>query len=256
MAESDEPGPESVDAGPGTEADPNVESTPIAEPSQAAAAEVEAKAAAAAQVEAEAAEAEAVDGEGESVGGEAVEGDGEAVEADADGGAAEPQLAPEPEPELLHGAPVTRSRGQTVLHPGREDYPALVASLREQGWWTCLDLCAVDYLGYRAARELPAGTQPERFEVVVQLVNHRERSRLRLRVQVPEADPTVASIFSLHPGVENPEREAYDLFGITFEGHPDMSRILMPDDWEGHPLRKDAPSGRIPVQFKAPSSAR
>ncbi len=171
---------------------------------------------------------------------------------------AEPQepSAPLPEPELLHGAPVTWSRGQAVLHPSREDYLELVRSLRTQGWWSCVDLCGVDYLGYAASRELPPGTEPERFEIVVMLVNHTEPGRLRLRVQVPESDPTVPSLFSLHPGVENPEREVFDMFGISFDGHPDLSRILMPDEWDGHPLRKDYDVGRIPVQFKGVSSAR
>jgi NADH-quinone oxidoreductase subunit C len=228
--------------------DPNVESTPIAEPSQAAEAEVEAIDEATDLVEIEAADDAASDeGSGAEGGAEpSDEPDPEAAEVDTD----------LPEPELLHGVPVTRSRGATVLHPTRERYPSLVAELRTLGWWSCVDLCAVDYLGYAPDRGLPPGTAPERFEVVVQLVNHRERSRLRIRVQVPEDDPTVPSLFSLHPGVENPEREAYDLFGVVFEGHPDLSRILLPDEWEGHPLRKDAPDGRIPVQFKAPASAR
>jgi NADH-quinone oxidoreductase subunit C len=171
-------------------------------------------------------------------------------------GEPEPEPEPLPEPELLHGAPVTWSRGQAVLHPSRADYVALVRQLREQGFWTCVDLCGVDYLGFAGTRDLPPGTDPERFEVVAVLVDHTDRTRVRLRVQVPADDPSLPSLFSLHPGVENPEREVYDMFGITFEGHPDLSRILMPDEWEGHPLRKDYDVGRIPVQFKGVSSAR
>jgi NADH-quinone oxidoreductase subunit C len=178
------------------------------------------------------------------------------AEAASDVDSAEAEAEPEPEPELLHGAPVSWSRGQAVLHPSREDYVALVRRLREQGFWSCVDLCGVDYLGYAADRDLPPGTRPERFEVVVVLVDHSTRTRLRLRVQVPADDPTMPSLFEVHPGVENPEREVFDMFGITFEGHPDLSRILMPDEWEGHPLRKDYDVGRIPVQFKGVSSAR
>ena len=96
----------------------------------------------------------------------------------------------------------------------------------------------------------------ERFEVVVNLLNHRDRQRVRLRVQVPADDPTCPSLFAVHPGTEAPEREAFDLFGITFDGHPDLTRILLPDEWVGHPLRKDHAVGRIPVQFKAAPAAR
>lgn len=231
---------ESNDATPEEHGDDVVESDVAATPDQAPEAEVEAQDEAAEQVEAEAGglDEPTVDA---------------AEQAEA---AEEPEPEPEPEPELLHGAPVTWSRGQAVLHPDRDGYVDLVRSLREQGWWTCVDLCGVDYLGYAGTRELPPGTEPERFEVVVSLLNHAERSRLRLRVQVPEDDPTLPTLFTLHPGVENPEREVFDMFGISFTDHPDPSRILMPDEWEGHPLRKDDAVGRIPVQFKGVSSAR
>ncbi|MGB8385265.1 MAG: NADH-quinone oxidoreductase subunit C, partial [Dermatophilaceae bacterium] len=73
-------------------------------------------------------------------------------------------------------------------------------------------------------------------------------------VQVPGDDATCPSLFDVHPGTEAMEREVFDMFGITFTGHPDLTRVLMPEDWEGHPLRKDYAVGRIPVQFKgAPS---
>ncbi len=161
-----------------------------------------------------------------------------------------------PAVETMFDVPVTRSRGQVVLHPDREAYLGLVGTLRTAGYWVCVDLCAVDHLGHHGDRGLPDGVTGERFEVVVNLLNHLERSRIRLRVQVPEDDATMPSLFHLHPGVQNAERETFDLFGIRFEGHPDMTRILLPDDWEGYPLRKDDPSGRIPVQFKAAPSAR
>ena len=141
------------------------------------------------------------------------------------------------------------SLGQEVLHPGRHRYVELAQSLKDAGFVTCSDLCAVDYL-YQLDRALPEGVVGERFEVVVNLLSLAERRRVRLRVQVPEGDPVLPTLFYVYPGTENMEREAFDMFGIVFSGHPDMTRILMPQDWEGHPLRKDYSVGRVPVQFK------
>ncbi len=165
--------------------------------------------------------------------------------------------APAPEPETLHGALVTWSRGQQVLHPPKGDLHTLVRTLRDDdGFNMCLDVTAVDYLTYEAPRDLPEGIEPERFEVVVILMSHTRRERIRLRTQVAEDDATLPSLFDVHPGTEAMEREVFDLFGIAFEGHPDLTRILMPEDWDGHPLRKDFAIGRIPVQFKHPQDAR
>ena len=80
-----------------------------------------------------------------------------------------------------------------------------------------------------------------RFEVNYHLLSLERRNRIRLKVKLAGNDPTVASVTSVWPGANWHERENYDLFGIQFEGHPDLKRILMPDDWEGHPLRKDYP---------------
>jgi NADH-quinone oxidoreductase subunit C len=170
---------------------------------------------------------------------------------------ADTEAEPEPPapPPTLHGAPVSDSRGQAVVHPHRSEYLALVRTLKDEGFVMCVDLCGVDYL-LEPNRPLPDGVSPERFEVSVNLLSLAERRRLRVRVQVPEADPRVPSIYELHPGTEAMEREAYDMFGILFDGHPDLSRILMPDDWEGHPLRKDYGIGRIPVQFKHAGGGR
>ena len=156
-----------------------------------------------------------------------------------------------PEPEQRYGQSVTWSRGQAVLHADRSELATLVQRLRDdEGFDVCLDVTAVDYLTYAAPREVPAGTTPERFEVVVVLAGLETRDRIRIRVQVPEDDAVVPSLFEVHPGTEAFEREVYDMFGIRFDGHPDLTRILMPEDWEGHPLRKDYAIGRIPVQFK------
>jgi len=150
----------------------------------------------------------------------------------------------------LAGIPVTFSRGQEVLHPTRAEYYETVAALKRDSFVTCSDLCAVDYLSPAEPRPLPDGIVRERFEVVVVLLSHERRARIRVRVQIPEADPLCPSIFTIYPGTENMEREAYDMFGVVFSDHPDMTRILMPEEWEGHPLRKDFGVGRVPVQFK------
>lgn len=154
-----------------------------------------------------------------------------------------------PEPVLLHGCPLVDAFGQSVLHVPRGQYTKVVKALLDDGYEMCADLTAVDYL-LAPDRSLPAGVDGERFEVVVNLLSLRARTRLRLRVQVPDTDPTIPTLFDLYPGTEAMEREVYDMFGIEFTDHPDLSRILMPEDWEGHPLRKDYEIGRIPVQFK------
>lgn len=133
--------------------------------------------------------------------------------------------------------------------PTRAQYRDLVASFRHDGFELCADLCAVDYLTH-PGRNLPEGVQPERFEVVVNLLSMSKRQRVRIRVQVPKHDCAVDSLFSVYPGTEALEREAFDLFGVLFTDHPDLTRILMPEEWEGHPLRKDYGIGRVPVQFK------
>jgi NADH-quinone oxidoreductase subunit C len=136
-----------------------------------------------------------------------------------------------------------------LAFPGRDTYKPMVAAFRDAGFELCADLCAVDYLTH-PGRSLPDGVAPERFEIVVNLLSLSLRQRVRVRVQVPESDPVVDSLYETYPGTEAMEREAYDMMGIVFTGHPDLTRILMPDDWEGHPLRKDYGVGRVPVQFK------
>lgn len=153
-------------------------------------------------------------------------------------------------PAERHGAPLVSSRGVDVLFPGPDEYLRVVEALRGEGFDLCVDVTAVDYLTH-PGRALPEGVTAERYEIVVNLLSLERRERVRVRVQVPEADPTVPSLFGLYPGTEVPEREVFDMFGIAFDGHPDLTRILMPEDWEGHPLRKDYAVGRIPVQFKA-----
>jgi NADH-quinone oxidoreductase subunit C len=181
---------------------------------------------------------------------------------------------PEPEPERRYGALVTWSRGQEVVHPVRDEVMALMRTAHDDGFLMCIDVTAVDYLTFgqhasaegsdrplqsaveipvdqlRARRSLPEGVEPERFEVVVNLLRFTDSARLRVRVQISEDDPTFPTLTNLWFGADAMEREVWDMFGIAFTDHPDMTRILMPEDWIGHPLRKDYNSGRIPVQFK------
>jgi NADH-quinone oxidoreductase subunit C len=159
--------------------------------------------------------------------------------------------------DLLYGCPRTDSGGQPVIHPSRDTYVEAVKAALDDGYTMCVDLTAVDFLTH-PGRPLPAGVEAGRFEVVVSLLDmglggaqdSRLPRRLRVRVQVPGDDVSVPTLFDLHPGTEAMEREAFDMFGIVFDGHPDLTRILMPEDWEGHPLRKDYAIGEIPVQFK------
>jgi NADH-quinone oxidoreductase subunit C len=151
--------------------------------------------------------------------------------------------------EAVQGHAVETVRGQVTIHPTREMYIGTVQALRDGGFQMCSDLCAVDYLQHMG-RSLPENVTPERFEIVVNLTSVTLNQRIRVRVQVPESDPTVDTLFHVYPGSEAMEREAFDMYGITFTGHPDPTRILMPEEWEGHPLRKDYSVGRVPVQFK------
>ena len=158
-------------------------------------------------------------------------------------------VATEAPADELHGCPLVDSLGAAVVHTNRDRYLGLMEALRADGYDLFIGLTGVDYLVH-PGRILPPGIEPERFEVVVELVSIAGRRRIRVRCQVPGADPWLPTVFDLWPGSEAHERETYDMFGVRFEGHPDPSRILMPEDWEGHPLRKDYATGHIPVRFK------
>lgn len=151
--------------------------------------------------------------------------------------------------ELIHGCASAVIRDQSVVFPTREQYIPLLKKLLDDGYTMCSDLTAVDYLTH-PGRTLPTGIVGERFEIVLNLTSITSRDRIRVRVQVPESDAVLPTAFDLWPGTEAMEREVFDMFGVSFDGHPDLTRILMPEDWDGHPLRKDYEVGRIPVQFK------
>jgi len=110
-------------------------------------------------------------------------------------------------------------------------------ALKEEGWWL-EDLCGIDLL-----------EKEPRFEVVVQLLHLERKERVTVHVAAESEPPTVPSVVELWPTANFMEREAYDMFGIAFDGHPNLRRILMPEEWEGFPLRKDYGVGKVPIEF-------
>ncbi|MDQ7844321.1 MAG: NADH-quinone oxidoreductase subunit C [Armatimonadota bacterium] len=131
-----------------------------------------------------------------------------------------------------------RFRDELTLLVSRDSIRDALVRARDLGFLMLTDLTAVD--------RHPA--EP-RFEVVYLLTALDPPARLRLAMRLPGGDPTVPTAVEVYPGANWLEREVYDMFGIRFLGHPDLKRILMPDDWEGHPLRKDYPLVEEPVQF-------
>ncbi len=134
-------------------------------------------------------------------------------------------------------------RGETTLVVEKGPILDLLRLLRDDPalrFDRLVDLTAVDYLDL--------GREP-RFAVVYHLMSRSSLERLRVRALVPEDDPVIDSCVALFPVANWPEREVYDMFGIAFAGHPDLTRIMMPDDWDGHPLRKDFPIGFEEIDF-------
>jgi NADH:ubiquinone oxidoreductase subunit C len=123
------------------------------------------------------------------------------------------------------------------------DWVGITQAAFDAGFDTFVDLTAVDHFA-----EAP------RFEVVVNIISMIEVERLIITTRVPYDSPIVPTLTGVFVGANFYEREAYDLLGVVFEGHPDLTRILLPDDWVGYPLRKDYDIGAIPVEFKAGSA--
>ena len=149
-------------------------------------------------------------------------------------------------PEAILGEETFRDETTLVIRPA--DLVAVARLLRDDpdlAYAILMDCCGLD--------RLQLGQQP-RFAVVYQLYSLRHNRSLRLLVLVAE-DEAVPSLTGIWPGVNWYEREVYDLFGVSFAGHPDLRRILMPDDFVGHPLRKDFPLGDTPVDHGVPPRA-
>lgn len=149
--------------------------------------------------------------------------------------------------DTAYGQAVERvvvDRGELTLFVRREHLPAVARALRDDPqlrFEVCTGVSGVHY-PHEAGRELHA---------VYHLlsITHGGR-RVRLEVTAPDSDPHIPSIVSVYPANDWHERETWDMFGIQFDGHPALTRILMPDDWPGHPQRKDYPLGGVPVEYK------
>ena len=138
--------------------------------------------------------------------------------------------------EAVPGAQIESAPGvdlQTTIYVSQDDLPAIALLLRDRPEFAfnfLAELTAVDYL-----------PREPRYELVYILVSIANRLRLRMKVRLPAADPHVGTVSAVWPAANWLEREVWDLFGIAFDDHPDPRRLLMPEDWEGFPLRKDYP---------------
>ena len=138
---------------------------------------------------------------------------------------------------------VVVDRNELTLHVRREALPQVAQRLRDEPelrFEMCLGVNGVHY-PHETGRELHA---------VYPLLSITHNRRIRLEVSAPDGDPHIPSLFGIYPTNDWHERETYDFFGIIFDGHPSLTRIEMPDDWHGHPQRKDYPLGGIPVEYK------
>jgi NADH-quinone oxidoreductase subunit C len=130
------------------------------------------------------------------------------------------------------------SRGRAVLVINPQRIRPVLEHLQTKGYTFLASLHGVDYY-----------PQEPRLGVLYELLDMKRVDRISVKARVPTDAPTLPSVIELYPGADFPEREVYDMFGVEFEGHPDMRRILMPEDYEGFPQRRDFPVGGEPVLF-------
>ena len=140
-------------------------------------------------------------------------------------------------------ASVVIHRGEITFHVRRDDLPGVARLLRDDDrlrFELCSGVSGVHYPGDFGGE----------LHAVYHLLSMSYNRRIRLEVSVPDADPRIPSLVAVYPTLDWHERETYDMFGILFEGHPALTRVLMPDDWPGHPQRKDYPLGGVQVEYK------
>lgn len=121
-------------------------------------------------------------------------------------------------------------RGELTLTVAEDQIRAACETVRAAGYNFFEDMTAVDW-----------HPQSPRYQLSYHILSHRLKERIRLCAMLYDPDPAIESITSVWPGANYYEREVFDLFGVRFQGHPNLRRILMPDDWKGYPLRKDYP---------------
>jgi NADH-quinone oxidoreductase subunit C len=139
-------------------------------------------------------------------------------------------------PESVIGTEFHRNRAELLVAPAH--LPEVLVALKEKGYTFLASLHGVDYY-----------PQEPRLGVIYELLDMTEVDRITVKARVSTDDPRLPTATDLFPGAEFPEREVYDMFGVVFDGHPDMRRILMPEDFEGFPQRRDFPIGGEPVLF-------
>ena len=143
----------------------------------------------------------------------------------------------------LAGARVLFDRGELTIYVPREQLLETVRTFRDDPFLrfeACMSVSGVHY---------PQETGEE-LHVVYHLLSYTHNRRVRLEVTCPDEDPHLDSVCAVYPMADWHERETWDMFGVIFEGHPALTRILMPDDWAGHPQRKDYPLGGVDVEYK------
>ena len=140
------------------------------------------------------------------------------------------------EPESILDTDFHRDRATLVANPPQ--VKAVLRRLQDKGYRSLASLHGVDYY-----------PDEPRLGVLYELLDMQRVDRITVKARLPIAAPLIDSVVELFPGAEFPERECYDMFGVVFDGHPDLRRILMPEDYEGYPQRRDFPVGGEPVLF-------
>jgi NADH-quinone oxidoreductase subunit C len=141
-------------------------------------------------------------------------------------------------------------RGEITYFVYRDYLLELVQALRDDEALRFELLSSVSGVDYLDSGGPVATPDRPRLHVVYHLTSMTYRRRIRLEVAVTAEDPHVPSVTRIYPTADWQERETFDMFGVVFDGHPSLTRILMPDDWDGHPQRKDYPLGGVPVEYK------